>query len=142
MDKDFSTTPYVLKNEKPWGYELILTPQSSPVTGKLAFTKAGCKWSYQYHDVKEEYITLISGEAQIWLEGEEGEVKKATMQKNKGYHVKPGQKHRFHAISDCWTCEVSTPEVGNTFRLEDDYTRQTETEAVRLEERSKVNSEF
>ena len=123
--------PFSKKIEKPWGYEILLTSEDSPVTGKIAFTKAGHRWSFQYHDQKEETICLYSGEAEFWLEDESGEIIKEKMVPMSGYRVKPMQKHRFCAISDCWTFESSTPEKGNTFRLEDDYTRTTETEELR-----------
>lgn len=119
------------KIEKPWGFEILYTQTESPFVGKLAFTKAGQRWSLQYHDQKEEDICLIEGEAEIWLENEKKEIEKIKMEKYLGYHVKPFQKHRFHALSDCWTVETSTPEIGNTVRIEDDYQRDTETEQVR-----------
>jgi hypothetical protein len=34
--------------------------------------------------------------------------------------------------------EVSTPEIGTTFRLEDDYQRPDETETLRKKERSRT----
>ena len=42
-----------------------------------------------------------------------------------------GQRHRLVGITDCDILEVSTPEIGTTHRLEDDYARPDETEAVR-----------
>jgi hypothetical protein len=38
-------------------------------------------------------------------------------------------------ITDCDILEVSTPEIGTTFRLEDDFKRPDETEELRKEER-------
>ena len=119
------------KVEKPWGYEILYTQKESSYVGKITFTKAGHRWSFQYHDQKEEDICLIKGEAEIWLENEKGEIEKSKMEQYHGYHVKPLQKHRFCAITDCWSIETSTPEIGNTFRIEDDYQRDTETEQVR-----------
>jgi len=81
--------PFYQKELKPWGYEIILTPPDWPVTGKIAFTKAGNRWSFQYHEKKTETICLREGEAEIWLEDEKGEVKKIPMEKLKGYNVKP-----------------------------------------------------
>ncbi len=132
VDKSkFSVSPYSKRVEKPWGFELLVTPDNSPVVGKIAFTKAGSRWSLQFHEQKEETITLFSGEAEIWLESSGGKVEKIKMEEKKGYSVKPFQKHRFGAITDCWTFEVSTPEKGNTVRVEDDYDRGTETEEDR-----------
>lgn len=123
--------PFSHKVEKPWGYEILLSTPDQPFGSKIAFTKAGHRWSFQFHDQKEENICLFSGQAEIWLENEEGETQKMPMKTLAGYHIKPNKKHRFCALTDCWTFESSTPEVGNTVRLEDDYQRDTETEDVR-----------
>lgn len=111
---------------KPWGYELIFTPPDSPVTGKIEHVKAGARCSYQYHDKKRETLCLIKGKAKIIIEGKEVEMKL-----KKGYYLKPLVKHRFIGITDCDIVESSTKEEGNTIRLEDDYSRPTETEIIR-----------
>jgi hypothetical protein len=116
---------------KPWGYEILLTPPDSPIAGKIAFTKAGHKWSFQYHDLKNENICLVRGKAEFWLENDKGEVEKTQMELFKGYRVKPFKKHRFCAITNCLSVEISTKEEGSTVRLEDDYGRGTETEETR-----------
>lgn len=121
---------YQLKVEKPWGYELILTPPESPVAGKILHVNANCRLSYQYHEQKQESLTLISGKALLIYE-ENQEVKEMPMELNKGYFVKPFEKHRLKALSDCDIMEVSTPETGNTVRLDDDYSRPTETQKER-----------
>lgn len=125
------TDPFSQKIEKPWGFEILYTRQDLPFIGKISFTKAGCRWSFQYHDKKEENLCLMVGKGEIWLEDENGKIKKTVMEPLKGYYLKPFQKHRFCAITDCWTTETSTPEIGNTVRLEDDYKRKTETEELR-----------
>lgn len=127
----FSTKPYQLKVKKPWGYELILTPDESPVTGKILNLDDGKRFSLQYHDKKRETLTLISGEAYIILENWEGEMKKIRMEQNKGYFIRPFQKHRCQGIKDCFIIEASTREEGKTVRIEDDYARGTETEEAR-----------
>lgn len=127
----FTTRPYFKRVEKPWGFEILYTQTNLPFIGKIAFTKAGHRWSFQYHNEKEENICLIIGEAELRLENKKGRIEKIKMESLRGYHVEPFQKHRFCAITDCWTVETSTPEVGDTVRLEDDYKRGTETEEVR-----------
>lgn len=127
----FTLEPYFKRIEKPWGFEILFTQTELPFIGKIAFTKAGQRWSFQYHDKKEENLCLIIGEAEIWIEDRDGKTRKIRMESLRGYHVKPFQKHRFCAITDCWTVESSTPETGETVRLEDDYKRGTETEKLR-----------
>jgi hypothetical protein len=127
----FSVTPFHKKIEKPWGYEVIFTPQHSPRLGKILFVKASQRLSLQYHDAKEETLCLLSGKAVIWLEDEAGEIQKMPMELHKGYDISLMQKHRVEALEDSYVIESSDHEKGNTFRLEDDYSRGTETEDVR-----------
>lgn len=132
----YSTTPFARRVEKPWGYEIIWTPDGCPRTGKLLFVRAGKRLSYQYHDEKEETICLLEGEALLWLEDSDGVIRKVPMEPRAGYTVLVGQKHRIEGVKDALLAEVSDPERGNTFRIEDDYSRGTETEDIRREERS------
>jgi len=132
MDKSkFSTKPFIKKVEKPWGYELVFAPTTSPVTGKMLHLDEGKRFSLQYHDKKEEVLTLVSGRATLSIENGKGEMEDLEMEKNKGYLVCIFQKHRVAAISDCDVFEASTGEKGNTVRVEDDYNRSTETEDLR-----------
>jgi len=41
-----------------------------------------------------------------------------------------------YGIIDCNSIEVSTPEAGTTYRIEDDYKRPNETEELRQKERA------
>lgn len=118
--------PFFQKVLKPWGWEIIFTPPESPVTGKILHLKKGKRFSYQYHDQKEETLCLIKGKAKILIND-----RWQIMKPQKGYFIKPMMKHRCWAITDCDIIEASTPEIGNTVRLEDDYNRGTETEEAR-----------
>ena len=115
-----------MKIEKPWGYEILLTTPDLTYSGKILHVLAGKRSSLQYHDQKTETLTLIRGQAKLLLEGKEFE-----METDKGYQINPMQKHRYTGIIDCDIIEHSTPEIGNTVRLEDDYARGTETEEER-----------
>lgn len=127
----FLTIPFQEKIEKPWGSEIIYTRPEDDKVGKLILVKAGKRISFQYHDEKTETQCLISGSCLIWLENEAGGIEKIPMELHKGYFITTGQKHRLEAIEDSWIIEVSTKETGNTFRIEDDYQRPTETEDLR-----------
>ena len=123
--------PFLLKVEKPWGYELIFTQANSLVTGKILHLNAGTRFSLQYHDRKEETLVLLNGKALLILQDSEKNQEEISMEPQKGYLLKPLQIHRVKALTDCDILEVSTIEVGNTIRLEDDYARGTETEEDR-----------
>ncbi len=65
------------------------------------------------------------------LENGQGEMEEIKMELNKGYFIPPFQKHRAQGIKNSLIFESSTKEEGNTVRLEDDYSRGTETEEKR-----------
>ena len=118
--------PYAQKVNKPWGYEIIFTPPNLSRVGKILFIKKGYRLSLQYHDQKEETLCLFQGKAKIRLEDEKGEIKTLYMKPQMGYTILKGQKHRLEALEDSFVFEVSSPEKGTTYRLEDDYQRETE----------------
>ena len=132
VDKStFTNTPFIKRVEKPWGYEMIFTPDNLSYTGKIMHIEAGKRLSLQVHDTKQESYWLASGECDLVIENTKGEMEIIKMEKGKGYTMMIGQKHRHQAVTDCDVFEVSLPETGNTYRLEDDYSRNTETEEMR-----------
>jgi hypothetical protein len=135
---DFSLTPGAQRIEKPWGYEILLSPPNAPYASKLIHVNAGKRLSLQLHDEKIETQTLIAGKGILVLEGSDGQLHDVNMEPNVGYHIAVGQRHRTCAApdADATIFESSTPEVGTTFRLEDDYARSHETDEVRTQERS------
>lgn len=124
--------------EKPWGFEVLLSPPDAPYTAKLIHVNAGKRLSLQVHDTKVETQTLVAGRGYLVLEGPDGALHEVPMERGVGYHIAIGQRHRLCAAQeeDAEVFEASTPEVGTTYRLEDDYARPDETEAVRRVERA------
>ena len=133
----FRLDPNAQRIQKPWGYEILLSPADAPYTAKLIHVQAGKRLSLQLHDTKVETQTLVAGQGILVLEGPDGQLHDVRMQPGVGYHVAVGQRHRLCAAADedATIFEASTPEVGNTLRLEDDYARPDETEALRHAER-------
>lgn len=127
----FLNKPYIKRVEKPWGYELHWAPEGLPYMGKVLHINAGKRLSLQIHDAKQESWFLMSGRAKVVWENEKEELIETEFEQGQGYTCNLGQKHRLAGITDCDIVEVSTPETGNTFRLEDDYSRSTETEEMR-----------
>lgn len=134
----FTTTPYIKKVEKPWGYELHWVPEGMPYMGKILHINAGARLSLQVHDTKQESYWLLNGECNLLMEDSTGEMETIKMQKGVGYTTHVGQKHRHQAVTDCDIVEVSTPEAGTTLRLEDDYKRPDETPQQRKIERGEI----
>lgn len=135
----FSNDSYVRKIEKPWGYEVHFTPATLPYMGKILHINAGNRLSLQVHDIKQESWFLKDGRAKVVWDNEAGELVETELQEGVGYTCAVGQRHRLVGITDADIIEVSTPEVGTTFRLEDDYKRPDETEEEReMERRLKI----
>ncbi len=137
IDKSkFTNRPFVLDDTtKPWGHEIIFTEPDDPYTGKIIYLNAGKKFSLQVHDKKQETQMLIEGQANLIIDNDKGELTTVPMELLKGYRLNIGQRHRVHAVTDCAIYEVSTPETGTTYRLEDDYKRPDQTEDLRTSER-------
>ena len=131
----FTTNPYVRKIDKPWGYEIHWVPEGMPYMGKLLHIDGGKRLSLQVHDQKQESYWLINGECNLIMDNEKGELSTIQMVKGKGYTTRVGQRHRHQAVTDCDIIEVSMPESGNTWRLEDDFARPDETPEQRVKER-------
>lgn len=134
----FINVPYVKRIEKPWGYELHWVPEGMPYMGKVLHIDAGKRLSLQAHDIKQESYWLINGECSLILENIKGELETIKMQKGFGYTTVIGQRHRHQAVTDCDIIEVSIPEQGTTWRLEDDYKRPDETPEQRKLERGEA----
>lgn len=133
---NFSTDAYVKRIEKPWGYELHWVREDAPYMGKIEHINAGARLSLQLHDQKQESWLLIQGRAVVIWEDASGNLIQTELQTGQGYSTKVGQRHRLVGITDCDIVEVSTRELGTTWRLEDDYARPDETPEQRKVERA------
>ena len=134
----FSIEPYARRIEKPWGWELHWTPAGLPYLGKVIHINAGRRLSLQVHDAKRESWLLLSGRVRVTWENSDGELVETELEPGQGYTCALGQKHRLTGITDCDVIEVSTPEIGTTWRLQDDYARPHETESQRATERNET----
>jgi mannose-6-phosphate isomerase-like protein (cupin superfamily) len=108
--------------DKPWGYELrwAITDR---YLGKVIHVNAGQALSLQYHVQKDETIFVLSGELDLVLEDEAGAVNTHRLTAGMSARVRPGRRHRFQAVTDVDLCEVSSPEIDDVVRLEDNYGR-------------------
>lgn len=107
---------------KPWGKEVWLE-LNNHYCYKRIYINAGAKTSFQYHHKKSETNYIIEGEAEVWLENDRGVVEKFKMKAGDFFNVTPPKKHRVIAITDIILQEVSTPEVDDVIRIEDDAHR-------------------
>lgn len=114
--------------DKPWGHELIWA-RTDRYVGKVLVIEAGKRLSLQYHEVKDESIFVVSGRLRLHLENDEGVV--ATQDLGPGEHrrIATGRQHRFEALERTELMEVSTPELDDVVRVEDDFGREGTSEA-------------
>ncbi len=111
------------KIEKPWGYELLFA-LTGKYAGKLLYVKQGHRLSLQYHRKKEETLYIYEGKALVEIEGENGKLVEYEMVSGDSFHLPPMTKHRMKALEDTMFFEVSTPELDDVERLDDDYGRK------------------
>ena len=110
------------KTEKPWGFELLFA-HTPKYVGKVIFVRKGHRLSLQYHKEKDESMYIYEGEALIEIEEGEGRLVQSIAQPGYCVRIPPFTKHRLEAIEDTTLFEVSTPELEDVERLEDDYGR-------------------
>jgi mannose-6-phosphate isomerase-like protein (cupin superfamily) len=109
--------------EKPWGHERIWS-QTDQYVGKVLFIAAGHRLSLQKHLVKDEAFLVLRGRLRLHLEGPDGVVRTSDLEPGAHRHVAVGRIHRYEAVDeDVELVEVSTPELDDVVRLEDDFGR-------------------
>ena len=107
-----------------------------PYVGKIIHINSGHRLSLQIHDQKQESWYLLSGRASVIWDDHNQQLVETELESGQGYMCVPGQRHRLVGITDCDVLEVSTPEGGTTWRLEDDFNRPHETPVQRRLERN------
>jgi mannose-6-phosphate isomerase len=109
--------------EKPWGHELVWA-LSEDYAGKLLSVKAGHELSLQFHRQKDESWYLLEGRAELELAGPGEKVTTSeVVVPGAAFRIRPGTVHRIRALEDTVMLEVSTPQLEDVVRLEDQYGR-------------------
>ena len=107
---------------KPWGYELWWA-WTDDYVGKLIYVARGHKLSLQYHVHKDETCFLERGRL-LLHKGEAPERLTATpIAEGAHWRNRPGELHTIEALDDSYVWEVSTPQVEDVVRVQDDYGR-------------------
>ncbi len=109
--------------DKPWGHELIWA-LADRYCGKLLVIETGRRLSLQYHERKDEWIHVLSGRLRLSLSDENGTVRESELGPGDGAHIAVGRVHRYEAIERVELIEVSTPELDDVVRIQDDYGRE------------------
>ena len=116
--------------EKPWGYEEIWA-ETPRYLGKILRIHAGRRLSLQLHRQKDEAIYVLRGTLRLTLENDAGQLEVRELGPGESVRIVPGRRHRFEAVAECELCEVSSPEIDDVVRLQDDYGRVSATAAIR-----------
>lgn len=104
--------------DKPWGRELWLAVEDE-YAGKILEVNKGSRLSHQYHERKKESMYVLDGRMKITVNDVDHVLKQGD-----SITLKPGDRHRIEALEDLRIIEVSTPELDDVVRLEDDYSRR------------------
>ncbi len=117
---DGQTTEALLPQitKKPWGHERIITKTDCYVVKEI-FVKARHRLSEQYHKKKTETMFLVSGTAWMEVSG-----KGFNLIKLVPLFIPPKTIHRLAAIDDCVVIEISSTQLDDVVRLDDDYNRK------------------
>ena len=109
--------------DKPWGYELLWS-HTDHYAGKVIHIEAGKRLSLQYHERKHESVFVVSGTLFLHL-GRGDDARVMRLEVGESIDIPAGDIHRFAAPDDgdVEIIEVSTPQLDDVVRLEDDYNR-------------------
>jgi len=104
--------------KKPWGKEVLFAVTDKYV-GKILCINKGARLSLQFHQFKDETMYVVLGSAKLTYNN-----KNRIISVGDSVRIKPGAIHRLEALKDTQIIEVSTPELDDVIRLEDDYNRE------------------
>lgn len=107
---------------KPWGAELIWA-KTKDYVGKILFVTKDSKLSLQHHSIKEETMYLKSGRIKITSGRDLSSLSEITLEENESFHIPPNIIHRVEALVDSEIFEISTIELDDVIRHQDDYSR-------------------
>lgn len=115
------------QQDKPWGREEIFAVVEGRYVGKLIHVNAGHSLSCQYHEQKEETISVISGEAVIDYGADPDRLTSVRFGPGDTIHLPAGVIHRIAATTDLTFAECSTAFAGwenDVVRISDAYGRE------------------
>ena len=114
-------TPIQIK-EKPWGREIWFA-NIAGYAGKILEIKKGKRLSLQYHEKKVETQYLLSGKVILHVGKDRDNLEKVILNPGDKNDIFPYTIHRLEGLEDSEIFEVSTSELEDIIRIEDDYGR-------------------
>lgn len=114
----------VQRVDKPWGHEEIFALVDGKFCGKAIHVSDGHSLSLQYHQEKEEVISVQSGRLRVEIGTHEDALEQFDLEAGESIHLLPFTRHRVTAVGDTVMLEASTTQLLDVVRLEDRYGRQ------------------
>jgi mannose-6-phosphate isomerase len=108
---------------KPWGREVLIDCNKFYAL-KLIVMNKGTRCSLQSHTRKLETIFVESGLIELEIVGDDGNALREKYGPGEAYRIEPGTIHRVTVLQDSTLYEVSTPELDDVIRHEDDFGRK------------------
>ena len=105
---------------KPWGGEELLA-HTDLYALKRIHVKAGSRPSLQYHRLKSESLYVLNGRLRIEIGPDRDSLAVDELGPGECVDIPKGAIHRVSALEDSVIIEVSTPQLEDVVRLEDDY---------------------
>ncbi len=107
---------------KPWGKEIWFA-HSDKYAGKILHINKGHRYSLQYHERKIETQYILSGKVKLTYGTEQNNLQEKILNPGDKFDVHPYTIHRLEGVEDSVIIEVSTPDLEDVVKLEDDYGR-------------------
>lgn len=123
--------------KKPWGQEIWFAV-TDRYAGKIILFKKGYKSSLQYHQTKHETLYVDEGLLKLTLGHENRDLVTRDFRRGDAVVIPPKTMHRLEAIEDSRIIEVSTPELDDVVRVEDDFGRRTKIPSRRGARRART----
>ncbi|OGJ46607.1 hypothetical protein A2229_05160 [Candidatus Peregrinibacteria bacterium RIFOXYA2_FULL_33_7] len=108
---------------KPWGKEIWFA-HTDKYAGKILILKKGHRYSLQYHEKKQETQYLLKGKIKFSIGKDQNNLQEIILNPGDKIDVTPPIIHRAEALEDSEIFEVSTPELDDVVKLDDDYGRK------------------
>lgn len=114
--------PHAEEVLKPWGREIWFA-WTDCYAGKILEINAGHRFSLQIHKKKGESQFIMEGKVKFTYGKSVKKLKTVTLTAGDKVDIPPGMIHRAEALTKTVIFEVSTPELDDVEKLDDDYGR-------------------
>lgn len=112
----------IIIKPKPWGREVWFA-HTERYAGKILEVTKGHRLSLQYHEHKMETQYLYRGKVKLTFGEKEDALEEKILEVGEKIDIPPFMIHRIEALEDSEIFEVSSPELDDIVKLDDDYGR-------------------